>query len=104
MKVVQAASARRMQPAPAALHELTGRAQVAEMLKRFLDVTNYRAILRLVGGGERLVRNVDKLLADAHRSQLVSIGNFLEYVRTMRDVGAREGEAPVEAGGAVQLR
>jgi ATP-dependent helicase/nuclease subunit A len=85
------------------LHELTGRAPVAEVLKRFLDATNYRAILRLVGGGERLVRNVDKLLADAHRSQLVGIGDFLEYVQTLRDVGAREGEAPVEAGGAVQL-
>jgi len=46
---------------------------------------------------------VDKLLADAHRSGLVSVGEFLEYVGALRDVAARESEAPVEAGGAVQL-
>jgi ATP-dependent helicase/nuclease subunit A len=90
------------------LHNLAGRAPVAQVLKRFLDLTHYRAILRLAAGVTpaapgRAVRNVDKLLADAHRSQLVGVGEFLEYVQTLRDVGAREGEAPVEASGAVQL-
>ena len=46
---------------------------------------------------------MDKLLADAHASGLVSVREFLEYVRTLRDVGARESEAPTEAGSAVQL-
>jgi ATP-dependent helicase/nuclease subunit A len=87
----------------AGLHELVGRAPVAEILKRFLDATYYRAALRLSPGGERPRRNVDKLLADAHRSGLVSVGEFLEYVGALRDVAARESEAPVEAGGAVQL-
>jgi ATP-dependent exoDNAse (exonuclease V) beta subunit len=50
-----------------------------------------------------MARNVDKLLSDAHRSRLVGLGEFLEYIQTLRDVGLREGEAPVEAGGAVQL-
>jgi ATP-dependent helicase/nuclease subunit A len=85
------------------LHELVGRAPVAEILKRFLDATCYRVALRLAPGGERPYRNVDKLLADAHRSGLVSVGEFLEYVGALRDVAARESEAPVEAGGAVQL-
>ena len=98
-----AARAHRARQTIASLHELAGRALVAEVLKRFLDATHYRAILHLVGGGQRLARNVDKLLADAHRSRLVGIGDFLEYVQALRDVGAREGEAPVEAGGAVQL-
>jgi ATP-dependent exoDNAse (exonuclease V) beta subunit len=53
--------------------------------------------------GTRALRNVDKLLADAHKSGLVSVREFIEYVRTLRDVGAREGEAPTEAGSAVQL-
>lgn len=48
-------------------------------------------------------RNIEKLLVDAHRSRMVSLGEFLEYVQTLRDVGLRESEAPVEAGGAVQL-
>ncbi len=90
------------------LHALSGRAPAAEALKRFLDLTGYRAILSAAPGGSRMTRNVDKLLADAHRSQLVGLGEFLEYVQTLRDVGLREGEAPVDpsagpGSGAVQL-
>jgi ATP-dependent helicase/nuclease subunit A len=82
---------------------LAGRVSVAAVLKYLLDATDYRAILRWSPGGERPRRNVDKLLADAHASGLVSLREFLEYVQTLRDVEAREGEAPVEAGEAVQL-
>lgn len=85
------------------LHAQAGRVPVAQLLKAFLDATHYRAILRLARGGERLRRNVDKLLADAHRSELVSIPAFLEYLAALGDVGVRESEAPTEAGGAVQL-
>ena len=85
------------------LHALSGRAPAAEVLKRLLDLTGLRAILGAAPGGGRMLRNVDKLLADAHRSQLVGLGEFLEYIQTLRNVGLREGEAPVEAGGAVQL-
>jgi ATP-dependent helicase/nuclease subunit A len=98
-----AARAERARKTITSLHGLVGRAPVAEILKRFLDATCYRAALRLAPGGERPYRNVDKLLADAHRSGLVSVGEFLEYVGALRDVAARESEAPVEAGGAVQL-
>jgi ATP-dependent helicase/nuclease subunit A len=85
------------------LHDQAGRVSVAHLLKTFLDVTHYRAALQLVPGGERLRRNVDKLLADAHRSESVSVAEFLEYLAALRDIGARESEAPTEAGGAVQL-
>jgi len=85
------------------LHTQAGRITVAQLLKTFLDATYYRAALRLAPGGERLRRNVDKLLADAHRSELVSIPEFLEYLAALGDVGVRESEAPTEAGGAVQL-
>ena len=88
------------------LNRWAGRATVAEVLKRFLDATGYLAMLRWVdaqGAGARLRRNIEKLLTDAHTSQLVSVTDFLEYVRALRDVGVRESEAPVEAGGAVQL-
>jgi ATP-dependent helicase/nuclease subunit A len=87
----------------AELHNLAGRVSAADVLKRFLDATHYRTLLSAVPQGHRLRRNVDKLLADAHASQLISLGEFLEYVQTLEDNGAREGEAPVEAGGAVQL-
>jgi ATP-dependent helicase/nuclease subunit A len=87
------------------LHGLAGRAPAAAVLKRLLDLTSYRAILASVPGGTRMIRNVEKLLADAHRSRMVSLPSFLTYVRTLRDVGRREGEAPVDTAisGAVQL-
>ena len=85
------------------LNTLSGRLPIAELLKAFIDLTHYRAILKSGSGGQRLSRNVDKLLADAHRSRLVAVGDFVDYIRTLRDVGAREGEAPAEVGGAVQL-
>jgi len=87
------------------LHALAGRASASTILKRFLDLTSYRAILSLVPNGARMIRNVEKLLADAHRSRLVSLTDFLAYVQTLRDVGLREGEAPADASssGAVQL-
>jgi len=88
----------------AELHALAGRLPVAELLKVFLDRTHYRALLQAEPRAGRLGRNVDKLLADAHRSRLVSVGDFLDYVAALRDVGAREGEAPADpGGGAVQL-
>jgi len=96
------------------LRTLAGRAPVATILKRLLDLTSYRAILSSVPnpntpgvGGGRMLRNVEKLLADAHRSRLVNLSDFLIYIQTLRDVGLREGEAPVDpstsSGGAVQL-
>ncbi|MEW6754249.1 MAG: UvrD-helicase domain-containing protein [Candidatus Latescibacterota bacterium] len=87
----------------AALHALAGRLPVAELLKAYLDRTHYRALLKADPRTSRLSRNVDKLLSDAHRSGLVYVGDFLEYVAALWDVGAREGEAPTEASGAVQL-
>ena len=44
-----------------------------------------------------------KLLADAHASSLVGVGEFLEYVSGLRDSGTREGEARATAEGAVQI-
>ncbi len=87
------------------LHSLSSRAPAANILKKFLDLTHYRAILSAVPNGARLIRNVDKLLADAHRSRLVSLTDFLAYVQTLRDVSFREGEAPADpaSAGAVQL-
>ena len=72
------------------LHALVGRAPAAQVLKRYLDLTGYRTMLGKVSGGGRLQRNVDKLLADAHRSRMVNLDDFLTYVQTLRDVGARQ--------------
>lgn len=100
------ADRRQAERARSIVERLTGlidRVPVAEFLKTLLDQTAYPAILAAAHHGVRLQRNVEKLLADAHASGLVRVVEFLEYVDTLRESGAREGEAPVDAGGAVQL-
>ncbi|HSR33388.1 MAG TPA: UvrD-helicase domain-containing protein [Anaerolineae bacterium] len=84
------------------LHGQVGRSSVAELLKAFLDKTDYRAAL-IQTGQARAARNVSKLLADAHASGIVGVGEFLEYVDGLRDTGAREGEARTIAEGSVQI-
>jgi ATP-dependent exoDNAse (exonuclease V) beta subunit len=79
------------------------RVAVAELLKDVLDRTLYLAALRAAPGGGRLYRNVEKLLQDAHDCGIVRVEDFLEYVETLKSAGAREGEAPSEALGAVRL-
>ncbi|MEL7626622.1 MAG: UvrD-helicase domain-containing protein [Anaerolineaceae bacterium] len=92
---------------------LVDRVPVAELLKKVIDVLDYRAILATadtkatVGSasatGGRLWRNVDKLLEDTQTSQAVTVRDFLEMLSTLDDAGAREGEAPAEADGSVRL-
>jgi ATP-dependent helicase/nuclease subunit A len=84
------------------LHARVGRTPVAEVLKTFLDETMYRAAL-LRAGQTRAANNVTKLLADAHASEIVGVGAFVEYVAEVRDVATREGEARAIATGAVQI-
>ena len=87
------------------LHGLAGRTSAAAVLKQLLDLTGYRASLASVPNGARMLRNVEKLLADAHHAHLVSLPGFIAYVQALRDVGFREGEAPADAAtsGSVQL-
>ena len=82
---------------------IVDRVSVAELLKQVLDTTLYPAILAAEGTGARLQRNVEKLLSDAQASQIVRVGEFLEYIESLHEAGAREGEAPSDAGQAVRL-
>jgi ATP-dependent exoDNAse (exonuclease V) beta subunit len=82
------------------------RVPVAELLKQLIDTTDYRAILAIgekTGTGGRLWRNIDKLVADAQSSGKVNVRDFLDYIKTINEVGTREGEAPAEANGSVRL-
>jgi ATP-dependent helicase/nuclease subunit A len=98
---VDRARAERARGCLESMEDLIDRLPVAEVLKRWIDETDYRAVLASTHG--RLLRNLDKLLQDAHTSELIRVRAFLDYVETLRDVGAREGEAPVEMEGAVRL-
>lgn len=84
------------------LHRQAGRLPVADLLKQFLDKTGYLGALRQAGL-ERAARNLAKLLADAHQSGLVNAVDFLEYVASLKESGAREGEARSTAEGVVQI-
>ncbi len=82
---------------------MVDRVAVAELLKQ---VSGRDALFcDSLGGrdGGSPARNVDKLLSDAQSSGIVRVGEFLEYIESLREAGAREGEAPSEAGGAVRL-
>ena len=92
--------AHRMTKVLAGLIPQVDRIPVAELLKQLVDATDYRAILAIgeeSGTGGRLWRNLDKLLVDAQGSGMVNVRDFLDYLTTLNDAGAREGEAPAEA-------
>ena len=95
-------SAIRAQQVLEELHPLADRLPVAELIslivRRRLD---WRAVM--ASSHSRLWRNLDKLVDDAQVSELVNVSAFLEYLAALRDVGAREGEAPAGEGGALQL-
>jgi ATP-dependent helicase/nuclease subunit A len=79
-----------------------GRTAIADLLKAFLDRTNYRAAL-IRAGQQRAARNLSKLLADAHNSGLVNANDFLEYIAGLRDSGSREGEARAIEEGVITI-
>ena len=105
--------AERTQRIITSLLPVVDRVPVAELLKQVVDAVDYRAMLATIDmkKGEqdasaaegRLWRNLDKLLEDAQVSQQVSVRDFLDLLTTLNDAGAREGEAPAEAEGAVRL-
>jgi len=98
----EAATAMESRDLIARIHALVGRVPVAAVLKTFLDATSYQAAL-LRAGQARASGNVAKLLADAHASEIVGVGEFAAYVAELRDVASREGEARALAAGAVQI-
>ena len=84
------------------LHNQVGRRPVADILKEYLDTTDYRAAL-VRAGERRAARNASKLLSDAYVSGIVSVGEFLEYIGDLRESGSREGEARSTSEGAIQI-
>ena len=99
----------RAERALAILNDLSPRVDripVAELIKGLMDATDYRAILaagEIGGNGGRMWRNLDKLVVDAQDSGKVNVRDFFDYIATINDVGAREGEAPADAQGSVRL-
>ena len=84
------------------LISLSGRESVETVLSKLIRLTKYRYLLASMPNGQ-FWRNADKLISDAHDSGMISLNDFLSYVKNLNDSGAREGEAPSDAIGAVRL-
>jgi ATP-dependent helicase/nuclease subunit A len=87
------------------LRAMTGRVWIAGLLRVALDLTGYEAVLALTDhliqnpsrsgsdGGGRSLGNVEKFLKFARERAGVSLSEFLEQLRNLREREAREGEA-----------
>ncbi|MCU0511091.1 MAG: UvrD-helicase domain-containing protein [Anaerolineae bacterium] len=85
------------------LRDLAGRVTIAELLRQCLAETGYLAILTGLPDGVRRRRNVEKLLDIADRSGRISPADFAQYLEAMTLAEVREGEATLDADGAVRL-
>ncbi len=85
------------------LRDMAGRASIAELLTRALDLTGFLATLTGLSDGARRRGNVEKLVRLARASGRVSLGAFDAYTRDLTAREIREGEAAVEVEGAVTI-
>ncbi len=85
------------------LRMAVGRVPIAELILRILDETAFLATLSGLADGARRCGNVEKLIEKARRAGSLSLGDFLVLLQELSERELREGEAPVETGGAVNL-
>ncbi|MDQ7037550.1 MAG: 3'-5' exonuclease [Anaerolineae bacterium] len=85
------------------LRDLAGRVTISELLRRSLSKTGYLAALTGLPGGARLRRNVEKLIDIAEASGKITLGAFSHYLDDLTAQEVREGEAVLDASGAVRL-
>jgi len=85
------------------LHALRGRVTVVELLRAALAATGYLATISGLHDGERRRANVEKLLEAARRAGSGGLSAFSAYLDALLRQEPREGEAPLEAAGSVQL-
>jgi ATP-dependent exoDNAse (exonuclease V) beta subunit len=85
------------------LHALRGRVTVVELLRAALAATGYLATISGLHDGERRRANVEKLLEAARRAGSGGLSTFSAYLDALLRQEPREGEAPLEAAGSVQL-
>ena len=84
------------------LIRLSGQVPLDEVLEEAYRLTGIRTMLAL-DAGDRAWLNLDKLLPTARESGLTSVSEFLEYLESIKETGAREGEAPSDNNGAVRI-
>jgi ATP-dependent helicase/nuclease subunit A len=82
---------------------LRGRVPAVDLLRAALRDTGYLATISGLRDGDRRRVNVEKLLEAARRAGAASLATFGAYLEDVLRLEAREGEAPLEGGGAVRL-
>ena len=85
-----------------ALIRLSGQVPLDEVLEEAYRLTGIRSMLAF-DSGDRAWLNLDKLLPAARESGLTSLSEFLDYLESIKETGAREGEAPSDSAGAVRI-
>ncbi len=85
------------------LRRLSGRVTISELLRLALEKTNYLAILTGLPDGDRRRGNIEKLQQLAEASGKITLGKFTQYLDDLTAREAREGEALLDAGKALQL-
>ncbi len=103
LDAAQSALVRRAYRVLADLHRVAGRVTIADLLRQALARTGYPAALTGLAGGTRLRRNIEKLVEIAEDSGKVTLGDFAAYLEDLTAREVREGEATLEAAGAVRL-
>ncbi len=84
------------------LIRLSGQVPLDEVLEEAYRLTGIRTMLAY-DSGDRAWLNLDKLLPAARESGLTSVSEFLDYLESIKETGAREGEAPSDNNGAVRI-
>ncbi|HEX9372512.1 MAG TPA: UvrD-helicase domain-containing protein [Roseiflexaceae bacterium] len=82
---------------------LRGHVTVVELLRAALRATGYLATISGLHDGDRRRVNIEKLLEAARRAGGAGLATFSAYLEDVLNLEAREGEAPLEGGGAVRL-
>jgi ATP-dependent helicase/nuclease subunit A len=82
---------------------LRGRVPVVDLLRVALRDTGYLATISGLRDGDRRRVNVEKLLDAVRRAGAAGLATFGAYLEDVLRLEAREGEAPLEGGGAVRL-
>jgi ATP-dependent helicase/nuclease subunit A len=85
------------------MRALAGRLAIADLLDTLVTRTGYRAALSALPDGARRRGNIDKLIDKARASGRITLGAFTRYLGDLSARELREGEAALDASGAVQL-
>jgi ATP-dependent helicase/nuclease subunit A len=85
------------------LRASAGRVTISELLRMALERTGYLATLTGLPDGMRRRGNIEKLLEKAESSRKVTLGAFSQYLRDLSARETREGDAPIDATGAINI-